>query len=448
MHSGRSYVGLSFAAIGVLTLTAVGYAYSPSINEVDYQSNPTAAQTIATNEEQPQAPTSETAPLVGGEPAITITHIPTPAAVKAIYMSQCVVGTPSFRSKLVALIDETELNGVVIDIKDYSGRLSFIPDDPALRDWVSPKCRASDMRAFIDTLHKKNIYVIGRITVFQDPYYTKIHPELAVQSATHTSPWVDHKGLSFIQVGAKAYWDDVIKLTKESYAAGFDEINFDYIRFPSDGDMKDAVYTLSEGKVKAAVLKEFFEYLHSALADTGITTSADLFGMTATNKDDLNIGQVLENTLPYFDFYDPMVYPSHYPPTWNGFKNPAKYPYEVVDISMKKAVARAKASGEDISKIRPWLQDFDLGAKYTGDMVRAQIKATYDNGLDSWLMWDAGNTYTKEAFLNDADADALAAKYAKEREEKAKTEAEAKAAAEKEAAEQASLVDQSKTAVQ
>ena len=143
--------------------------------------------------------------------------------------------------------------------------------------------------------------------------------------------------------------------------------------------------------------KNFFSYLHEKLSNTGIVLSADLFGMTTTNTDDLNIGQVLENTLPYFDFVAPMVYPSHYPPHFNGWLNPNQHVYEVVNFSMARAVERAKTASTSPLKLRPWLQDFDYGGNYGETEVRAQMKATYDAGLTSWMLWDPANKYTRAA---------------------------------------------------
>jgi len=128
--------------------------------------------------------------------------------------------------------------------------------------------------------------------------------------------------------------------------------------------------------------------------------------MTTTVESDMGIGQLLEKALPYFDYVAPMVYPSHYPPTWNGFVNPAEYPYEVVKIAMSRGrerevilnIANGLATSTP-SKLRPWLQDFNLGATYGPDKVRAQIQATYDSGLTSWMVWSAANKYTKEALL-------------------------------------------------
>ncbi|KND48443.1 MAG: hypothetical protein AB200_01790 [Parcubacteria bacterium C7867-005] len=325
-------------------------------------------------------------------------HVKTPEAVKAIYMTACVAGTPSWRKSLMELVNKTELNSIVIDIKDYSGTISFI--DPDIQAPGAPGCRVSDLKEYIEELHKNNIYVIGRITVFQDPYYTKLHPELAVRSKSTGGVWRDYKGLSFIDVGAKPYWEYVVNLSKVSYELGFDELNYDYIRYPSDGNMKDTVYSWNVGtSTKPEMLESFFSYLHEELYGTGIVTSADLFGMTTTNKDDLGIGQVLEKTLPYFDYVSPMVYPSHYPSNWNGYKNPASHPYDIIKLSMQGGIDKAVAASSTPSKLRPWLQDFNMGANYGPDEVRAQIQATYDLGLTSWILWNAGNKYTVSALF-------------------------------------------------
>ncbi len=324
-------------------------------------------------------------------------HIKTPEYVKAVYMSACAAATPSLRKHIEDLIDSTELNAVVIDIKDFSGTVSFDTTVPSFRDGKGKGCKAHDMPAFVEELHKKQIYVIGRITVFQDPLYTRLHPETAVRRLSDGGIWSDFKGLHFIDVGAKEYWDEIVALSIDSYRIGFDELNFDYIRFPSDGNMKDISFTRTGTTTKAVMMKNFFAYLHGKLNPEGIVTSADLFGMTTTNTDDLNIGQVLENTLPYFDFVSPMVYPSHYPPRFNGWSNPNKYPYDVVYFSMDKAVDRAVAASTSPLKLRPWLQDFDYGGIYNAPEVRAQMNAVYDTGLTSWMLWDPANKYTRGA---------------------------------------------------
>ena len=343
-------------------------------------------------------------------------HVSTPDAVKAIYMSQCVAGTESFRNSLIKFIEDTELNSVVIDIKDFSGGIAFPTDNPVLAPFVSNDCGARDMKAFVESLHAKNIYVIGRITVFQDPLYAKAHPELAVQKAGG-GVWKNYGGLAFIDVNAKPFWDYIVELSRVSYEEfGFDELNYDYIRYPSDGPMKQAVYAHGAGKSKEESLEEFFRYLHSKVKPMGIVMSADLFGYVTVHTDDLGIGQVLERALPYFDYIAPMVYPSHYNAGFGGLKDVNSDPYKVVSISMKQAVARVIATttpnysfdatpiastspqlyqkkSYPASVMRPWLQSFDYPVAYTPAMVAAQIKANEDAGLDSYLFWDAANKY-------------------------------------------------------
>lgn len=338
------------------------------------------------------------------EKPFVVTHIETPQHVKAVYMTSWVAGTPSIREKLVRLIQETEINSIVIDIKDYSGALSFPFEDPLIKNIGAAENRISDIEEFIGSLHNDGVYVIGRVTVFQDPHLAQLWPDKAVQKASDKSVWKDRKGLSFMDAGSSDVWDYHVAIAKEAYAVGFDEINFDYIRFPSDGDMTDIYYPLSEETIlidpdfgKAKVVEDFFAYLAEELEDTDVVTSADLFGMTTTNHDDLNIGQVLERAEPYFDYIAPMVYPSHYPPNFIGIANPAAEPYEVIHYSMGEGAKRMIAASSTKQKLRPWFQDFDLGATYTPERVRAQITALNDLGMYSWMLWDPKNIYTKEA---------------------------------------------------
>ncbi|MDD5032569.1 MAG: putative glycoside hydrolase [Candidatus Pacebacteria bacterium] len=326
-----------------------------------------------------------------------ITHIKTPASVKAIYMTSWVAGTTDWRESLVELIDSTELNSIVIDVKDYSGHLSFEPTDPVLKEIGSAEKRIPDVKEFINELHQKNIYVIARISVFQDPFMVKARPDLAVKK-NNGSVWKDYKGITWIDPASKEYWDYIIRISKECEKSGFDELNFDYIRFPSDGNMKDISYDFWDEKTpKAEVMKNFYKYLSGGLKEIDITLSADLFGMTTWNEDDLNIGQVLGDAGQYFDYVAPMVYPSHYPATFQGYKNPAAHPYEIVYSAMVRGSEKLLAASTTPSKLRPWLQDFDLGADYGITEVRAQKKAVYDAGLTSWMLWAPSNKYTEGA---------------------------------------------------
>ncbi|MDO8623988.1 MAG: putative glycoside hydrolase [bacterium] len=377
--------------------------------------------------------------LPAGPPAFVVTHIAPPPVVNAAYMTSCIASGKKLRAPLVALLESTELNALVIDIKDYTGLISFETGDP--RFSLNTKgCYVPNMKEFIGELHEKNVYVIGRVTVMQDATYPKLYPDAAVKRRSDGKIWKDKKGLTFVDPGAVEYWDHMIDLGTASYEIGFDEINYDYIRFPSDGDMSDIKFARTGTTTKAAMMKKFYAYLGGEMQKAGIPISADLFGMTTTNTDDLNIGQVLEDALRYFDFVAPMVYPSHYPPGFNGWKNPNNVPYEIIKFSMDRAVARANKLEEKESgwvapkvgtttpvvsaqggttgqagttassslkfipkgiyanKLRPWIQDFDYGKVYTEQDVRAQKKAVYDAGLTSWMAWDPSNKYTLSAY--------------------------------------------------
>lgn len=375
-------LALAFVAVAVFV---AAYKLSPPRFALQYEVESVRAQDVVLQPQKPKA-----------------VHLTTPIPVKAVYMSQCLVSDKALRDKIVALINDTELNSVVIDVKDYSGRISFVSADLFWSKSVSKTCFARDMFDFVDSLHRDGIYVIGRVTVFQDPYFVSRRSDLAVTRASDQQMvWKDFKGISYLDPGAREVWDYLIALAREAHDVGFDELNFDYIRFPSDGNMSDIYFPFSEAIINAdpehgkeLVLQEFFSYLNRELKKDGIIISADLFGMTTTNTDDLNIGQVLEDALSHFDYVAPMVYPSHYPSGFIGISNPAQKPYEVVKYSMEHAVRRASTTPQ---KLRPWLQDFNLGAVYTPDMVRAQMQAVYDSGLNSWMLWNAANRYTREA---------------------------------------------------
>ncbi len=360
---------------------------------LDYEAMPPEAEIAATS-------TSEVADLPESPPPVL--HVKTPDAVKAIYMSSWVAGTPSIRERVIGIVNHTEVNSLMIDIKDYSGRISYEVTDPELVKIGSAEVRVRDMRELLARLHKDNVYVIGRIAVFEDQYFTKIHPELAVKSKRTGGVWKNRKGLMWLDSGSKEVWDYIIAIAKDAHKIGFDEINFDYIRFPTDGDIKDMAFPISGAKPKPEVIKEFFAYLDGHMKTAGIITSADIFGMTTTATDDLNIGQVLENALPYFDYIAPIVYPSHYPGGFNGWANPNAHPYELIKHVMQSGVDRAIVASTTPLKLRPWLQDFSMGApSYGKKEVEAQIQATYDAGLTSWMLWDPSNKYKGGALLKE-----------------------------------------------
>lgn len=345
-----------------------------------------------------------------------------PEIIKAVYVTGYSAGTKSYLNYLVNLFKTTEINAVVVDIKGSDGRISY---DNLIKD----------IDALIKFFHNQNIYVIGRIAVFEDPLYSKARPDLAVynkaKTTDKTSPilWKDNNGLSWLDPASKDVWNYNISLAKDALDNhGFDEINFDYIRFPSDGNMENLGYPVWDQKTpKHEIIKEFFWYLRQQLA--GEKISADLFGQTTVNTDDLGIGQIIEDAFENFDYISPMVYPSHYISGFIGFENPAEYPYQVIKYSMQSALNRQKSylqlkeitenevkgspaaeaqevlnfPSEKISaKFRPWLQDFDMGADYTAQMVKEEIKAAQDalgKDFKGFMLWNPSNIYSTGAIL-------------------------------------------------
>ncbi len=408
--------------VGAFLIVIIGFILVSSLplGRIDYSANAGEA-ILATTSTSVASTTGQVSSEASTTPVFIVTHVSTPTAVKAIYMSSWAAGHPKFRKHLFDLIDTTEINSVVIDVKDYSGRISFMVEDPVLKETGAAEKRIPDVKEFIGTLHDKGVYVIARISSFQDSYMINIHPDWAVKTL-EGNIWQDYKGVKWLDAGAEPVWKYIAAIGHESYNVGFDELNFDYIRFPSDGNLKNISYSWGAGRSRSEVMKDFFAYIHGEFAPIGIPISADLFGLTTSSNDDLGIGQILEDALEYFDYVAPMVYPSHFGAGYNGYKKPALFPYEVVRDSMNSAIIKAEATttkssmlGEemiasttpqlytkkshDINKLRPWLQAFDLGGVYTSAMVRTQIDATYDVGLNSWMLWNAGSVYDKGALL-------------------------------------------------
>jgi hypothetical protein len=389
------YISLAFIVCGVI----IYYKWPIFYSEVKY-----SYSTTPVNSEIPQSqqPVDVITPITNtpiASTSIPVTHIKTPDKVRGIYLSSWVAGNSKYRDPLIKLIDDTELNAIVIDVKDSTGRISFPTGNKDLNATGSVENRIANIRSLTNLLHQKNIYIIARVAVFQDPYMTHAKPEWSITRKSDGKVWKDNKGLSFLDPANKEVWKYVVAIGQDAYDQGFDEINFDYIRYPSDGNLKDINYHIAQGTTRSDNIKEFFKYLSTNMKkDRNIPISGDLFGLTTEVNDDMGIGQVWEKAIPYFDFLAPMVYPSHYPSGTDGYKNPAEHPYEVIYKALSSAIKKTNGvAGQDIHKIRPWLQDFDLGATYTKDMVKAQMKAVYDNKLDSWMLWDPRNKYTPGA---------------------------------------------------
>lgn len=359
-----------------------------------------------------------------------------PEVIKAVYATGWTAGGTKGMDRLIELMKKTEINAVVIDIKDFSGHMSYRTNIDLLKtNGAEKEIKILKPNALIKRLHDAGIYVIARQTIFQDSILSASRPDLSLQSLTTGKQWKDNKGVMWLDPAAKEVWEYNIAISKDALARGFDEINFDYIRFASDGKLSDIKFPFwDETTLKRYIIRDFWKFLRQSLPDAKI--SADVFGLVTLNYGDLGIGQNLDDAFHYFDAIAPMVYPSHYQKGFEGYSNPAAHPYEVVYRSMQEANMRldkymaAAAVSTSTEKylvkkpqLRPWLQDFDLGATYSADMIRAQIDATYaaeglcnttatstkshscDSGLTGiggWMLWDPRNVYTAGA-LEDAE---------------------------------------------
>ena len=300
---------------------------------------------------------------------------------------------------LIRIADETEIDTIVIDVKDSGAYL-----DDYIKNLVSE-------------LHKKNIYTIARQVVFQDNSQIEIHPDWYFKK-DDGSLWQDKRGWYWMDPANREIWNYNVDIAKKAIDADFDELNFDYIRFPAFSKNEDINFP-PENKIifKNQIINEFAKYLTSELKnyDPDIKLSVDLFAYNMLKTDDLGVGQNFRELYDYFDYVSPMIYPSHYLPGNFGFENPAEQPYEVILGTIEKgkiqlwekSVAEVGTTTpvmvnpvfeKRLKKLRPWLQDFNIGAIYDGEMIRKEKQAVYDSGLTSgWLLWNPRNVYTEEA---------------------------------------------------
>lgn len=312
--------------------------------------------------------------------------------VKALYLTAYSAGSSSKLDSIIELINSTELNAIVIDIKDYSGLILYDSNVDLVNKLETEDDRLGDVRNMIKKLHKHDIYVIARQTVFQDPILAEQKPEWAIKSK-NGGLWRDHKGLAWVDPTRREVWEYNMQIAKEAVALGFDEINFDYVRFPSDGNMSLVVYTNAEQE-RYEVMNEFFKFLDDELTSEPVWVSIDMFGFVMERHDGMSIGQRLEDAVDEVDYICPMMYPSHYPSGHLDLVNPADHPEEVFENGMKKGMPYFTSSTK--AQVRPWIQAFNLGAVYDAEKIRAQIDVIEKYTDAGWLMWNASNRYTDE----------------------------------------------------
>lgn len=317
--------------------------------------------------------------------------------VKGIYVSASTAGDSARFREILGLLDRTELNAVVVDVKTDWGNVSFSTDDPLVTEVGAVRSYIKDITGFLETLRVHRVYRIARIVTFKDALATEAHPEWAVADVGG-GVWKDTNGVSWLDPYNRQAWDYLVAVARTAARAGFDEIQFDYVRFPTDGDVSRAVYPAKDGRAHQQVIGDFLAYARSELRKEGVKTSADVFGLVTSFTDDMGIGQHLEDVAAGADYVSPMLYPSHYTPGNLGIANPNASPYQTVLRSLQDArrrIDRAGLAGQTM--MRPWLQDFSIGYHYGPDEVRSEIQATYDAGYAEWLLWNAANSYTEAA---------------------------------------------------
>ena len=327
---------------------------------------------------------------------------------KGIYMTGNTLGWKKRFHELVDLVDRTELNAVIIDIKDDFGELTYISNIPMVKEVEADKTvKDKDFIGSMKLLASKDIYPIARIVSFKDRTAASKRPDLAVKSKDGTV-WRDNKGDAWLNPYNKDSWEYLVSIAEEAALNGFKEIQFDYVRFPTDGKRDLIDYGKDTGEPMQDTIADFLKFARERLAPYGVYVSADVFGLVTTVEDDMGLGQHLETLATAVDILCPMVYPSHYALGSYGVKYPDAEPYRIVNTSMEIAKERIDNIETTESKaiLRPWLQDFSApwlkksyGANYTpygGEQIRAQKKATYDADLSQWILWNAGNKYTEE----------------------------------------------------
>ena len=318
-----------------------------------------------------------------------------PKYVRGIHVTGWAAGSSKFRPRIDNIVKKTEINTVVICVKEADGEV-YIPGVPKAEEISAYKPAIKDLKEYISHLQNLGVYVVARITLFKDPilaeaeYYWAVHDKKG-------KIWRDYKGVSWVDpFNKRDVWPYLFEISDRCVELGFDELQFDYVRFPSDGKISDCRYLIEySSKTAVAVLVDFLKEAKKRYKDKqGIFISVDTFGLTTSADTDLGIGQDIVAMEPYVDAISPMVYPSHYSKGTYGIVDPDKDPYKTVFMALKYGKEKL---GDKSYKLRAYLQDFSLQNNYGAKEVRAQIKACYDNGLYEWILWNAAVKYTFDA---------------------------------------------------
>jgi hypothetical protein len=323
-----------------------------------------------------------------------------PQVIKGAYLTYYGFNDRGIRTRVLDLVGKTELNAVVIDVKGDRGWILYRTEVPmALAAGAQGPATIKDFDPMMAELKARGVYTIARIVVFKDNILANHRPDLAIIDTRTGKPWIDRENLAWVDPFKTEVWDYNIAIAQEAIRRGFDEVQFDYVRFPTDGKLAAAKYSSEVNReTRLPTIAAFLERARTKIGPLGGFVSADIFGYTAFNENDTDIGQRVEELAPHVDYLSPMVYPSGYHLGIPGYRNPVQNPYHVVYESVR--LIRKRSTGNHV-QIRPWLQDF---RDYAFDRrifgvaeIRAQIKGTEEAGGSGWLLWNPRNDYTGAA---------------------------------------------------
>jgi len=345
-----------------------------------------------------KTPGYERRKLTAGASEVTV-KLP-PHSVRAAYLTYYGVADRGIRQRVLDLVSRTELNAVVIDVKGDRGMIPYRTGVQAAIDaGAQGPVIIKDFEEQLAGWKAQGIYTIARIVAFKDNLRANTRPDLAVIDTRTGKPWTDRENLAWVDPFREENWDYLIAVAKEAVAKGFDEVQFDYVRFPTDGKLSAARYSQTNNpSTRLPAIAGFLAKARRELGPTGAFLGADVFGYTAFNANDTDIGQRIEELSAHLDYMCPMVYPSGYHLGIPGFRNPVQHPYEVVKESVRLTRQRSQ---NPAMQVRPWLQDFkdyafDKRIFGPGE-VTAQIRAANDAGASGWMLWNPRNDYTAAA---------------------------------------------------
>jgi hypothetical protein len=310
---------------------------------------------------------------------------PVPAEMRGVHVTMALASIPG---KLEQYAAAPGLNTIQLDVKDENGEVAFHRLAPPLARRVGAAMRYYDPKLVTEQLHKQGIWVVGRVVCFEDPILSEKRPDLAIRT-TGGAVWRNHAGLGWTNPYDKRVWDYNLEVAKAAVRAGFDEIQFDYVRFPSDGNIESAVFPGKRREAMSATIARFVHYAANRLRRMDARVSVDVFGLSATRN--LGIGQSPRRLARIVDAIYPMVYPSHYGSGEHGLSDPSAVPGRTVGRSLRD-FRRQMRGGR--AKLIPWLEDFTLGGTTTVEKVREQIRAARRWKTAGFLLWNPLGEYT------------------------------------------------------